>query len=399
MLFPLYFLSLAIANKVYFEEHFNNPNFEDKWVYPLKSPKAQGLGKFAISSGKFYGDEKINKGLQTTEDSKYYSLVARLDSIFDNTGKQLVFQFSVKHEQLIDCGGGYLKLLPSDVDPNTFDSESKYYIMFGPDICGSDRKVHFIINYDGKNHLWKKNILAPSDDLTHLYTLVLNSDQSYEVYIDGEQSAKGTLFSDWSIVALKQIPDPNDKKPEDWVDIPQIDDPEDKKPDTWIEDLPEKIADPKSKKPEDWDDVQDGEWNAPLIDNPDYRPKWTPGKIPNPSYKGPWKAALIDNPEYKEIADIYRFKDIGYVGIEVWQVKSGTIFDNILLTDDQKYAEKVATVIFEEIKEAEKKARDEWVEKNAPAKSAEKEIYSNEKDSKDQKENKENDFQKSKSEL
>lgn len=28
-------------------------------------------------------------------------------------GKDLVLQFSVKHEQDIDCGGGYLKLLPS----------------------------------------------------------------------------------------------------------------------------------------------------------------------------------------------------------------------------------------------------------------------------------------------
>lgn len=31
----------------------------------------------------------------------------------DNTGKDLVVQFSVKHAQKLDCGGGYIKLLPT----------------------------------------------------------------------------------------------------------------------------------------------------------------------------------------------------------------------------------------------------------------------------------------------
>ncbi|KHN44697.1 Calreticulin [Glycine soja] len=35
---------------------------------------------------------------------------------FSNMDKTLVFQFSVKHEQKLDCGGGYMKLLSSDVD-------------------------------------------------------------------------------------------------------------------------------------------------------------------------------------------------------------------------------------------------------------------------------------------
>ncbi len=31
----------------------------------------------------------------------------------DNTGKDLVVQFSVKHAQKLDCGGGYIKLIPT----------------------------------------------------------------------------------------------------------------------------------------------------------------------------------------------------------------------------------------------------------------------------------------------
>ncbi|KAG5116936.1 hypothetical protein JHK84_043049 [Glycine max] len=35
---------------------------------------------------------------------------------FSNKDKTLVFQFSVKDEQKLDCGGGYMKLLSDDVD-------------------------------------------------------------------------------------------------------------------------------------------------------------------------------------------------------------------------------------------------------------------------------------------
>ncbi|KAL5158674.1 Non-specific phospholipase C1 [Glycine soja] len=34
---------------------------------------------------------------------------------FSNKDKTLVFQFSVKHEQKLDCGGGYMKLLSGDI--------------------------------------------------------------------------------------------------------------------------------------------------------------------------------------------------------------------------------------------------------------------------------------------
>ena len=362
-------LAAGLASaKVYFEERFTDASFEKRWKYPTKSPKAAELGKFALSTGKFHADKDVSQGLQTSEDTKFYALTAKLDAPFSNKDKPLVFQFSVKHEQLIDCGGGYLKLLPADSDVDTFNGDSKYYIMFGPDICGNSRLVHFIIHNNGVNHLWNKKIVAPADDLTHLYTMLLNPDQTYEVYIDGEQSAKGHLYDDWKIAAPRKIPDPEDKKPEDWVEVQQIEDPEDKKPEDWIEDLPEKIKDPQAKKPEEWDDKLDGAWEAPLIDNPNYRPKWKPRIIKNPAYKGPWLAKLIDNPEFKEIPNIYEFKDIGHVAVDVWQVKSGTIFDNILVTDDAKYAEKVAQETFAQLKEAEKKARDEFREAAKKAK-------------------------------
>jgi len=42
-----------------------------------------------------------------------------------------VVQFSVKHKQGVDCGGGYMKLFPDTMNQEDMHSELEYYIMFG----------------------------------------------------------------------------------------------------------------------------------------------------------------------------------------------------------------------------------------------------------------------------
>lgn len=37
----------------------------------------------------------------------------------------------MKHEQKIDCGGGYVKIFPSSLDQKNLNGDSHYYIMFG----------------------------------------------------------------------------------------------------------------------------------------------------------------------------------------------------------------------------------------------------------------------------
>jgi hypothetical protein len=72
--------------------------------------------------------------------------------------------------------------LCSDKQMKDFDGETPYTIMFGPDICGfSTKKVHTILNHNGENHLIKKEIDCKTDETTHVYTLVLKPDNTYEV--------------------------------------------------------------------------------------------------------------------------------------------------------------------------------------------------------------------------
>ena len=70
------------------------------------------MGKFVNTAGKWYGDEN-DKGIQTSEDARFYGLSAPLTTPYTSSSdKPLVIQYSVKHEQNLDCGGAYIKLLP-----------------------------------------------------------------------------------------------------------------------------------------------------------------------------------------------------------------------------------------------------------------------------------------------
>uniref|UniRef100_A0A0K0DDP7 Calreticulin n=1 Tax=Angiostrongylus cantonensis TaxID=6313 RepID=A0A0K0DDP7_ANGCA len=343
----------VVAAEILFKEEFGDDSWEKRWI---QSTHKDDFGEFKLSSGKFYGDAKRDQGLKTSQDAKFYSRAAKFPKPFSNKGKTIVIQYTVKHEQSIDCGGGYVKVsktpsgdygiatvevMASDVDLSDFHGETPYNVMFGPDICGSTKKVHVIFSYKGKNHLIKKDIRC-------------------KVQIDGEKVESGELEADWDMLPPKKIKDPDAKKPEDWDEREYIDDADDKKPDDW--DKPEHIPDPDAKKPDDWDDEMDGEWEPPMIDNPDYKGEWKPKQIKNPAYKGKWIHPEIDNPEYTPDDELYLYKDWGAIGFDLWQVKSGTIFDNIIVTDSIEEAKAHAAETFEKLKAAEKEKKEKFEE-------------------------------------
>merc|ERR1711957_486172 len=109
-----------------------------------------------------------------------------------------------------------------------------------------------------------------------------------------------------------------------------------------------------AKKPDDWDDEEDGEWEAPMKDNPDYKGDWSVKRISNPAYKGVWEAKKTANPEYK-------YDDFGFIGFDLWQVKGGTIFDNVIITDDKAEADTFAKKWkdLSEVEKAKKKEEDD----------------------------------------
>lgn len=392
---------LYASDDVKFYDTFDE-KFEGRWTASEK-PDYSGVWKHEKSEG------HDDYGLLVSEKARKYAIVKELDEPVDLKDGTTVLQYEVRLQNGLECGGAYLKYLrPQETGwtPKEFDNESPYTIMFGPDKCGATNKVHFILKHknpkSGKfvEHHVKFPPSVPSDKLTHVYTAILQPDNDLRILIDGEEKKKANLLSendfDPPLIPPKTIPDPDDKKPEDWDERAKIPDPDAKKPDDWDEDAPmeiededavkpegwlddepEEIDDPEATKPEDWDDEEDGEWEAPKIDNPKcveapgcgewkrpmkrnpaYKGKWQPPLIDNPNYKGIWKPQEIDNPEYFEL-DKPNYEPIAAVGIEIWTMQDGILFDNILIASSEKVAESYRETAWKPKYEVEKEKQKE----------------------------------------
>jgi len=321
----------------------------------------------------------------------------------------------------LSCGGAYLKFLTADPTFTPIDlvDNTPYTVMFGPDKCGGTNKVHLIIRHKSPKtgEIEEKHLASPpsviDDDLTHTYTAILYpSTNKYAVLIDGEEKASGSLFDDFKppFNPAKEIEDPDDKKPEGWVDAKKIEDPAASKPDDWDEDAPKmiddmdaekpegwlddepaEIEDPDATKPEDWDDEEDGDWEPPTIvnpvcadapgcgewkrpqkKNPEYKGKWTAPMVDNPEYKGEWKPRNIPNPDYYEDASpLSNIGAIGAVAVEIWTMDEGYFFDNVVVTNSPEEAEEIRKTFTEVVSEIEKaEAEEKKAKKEAEAAAA-----------------------------
>ena len=64
-------------------------------------------------------------GIQTSSDAKHFAISAKIPE-FTNKNRTLVLQYSVKFEQEIECGGGYIKLLSGFVNQKKFGGDTPY---------------------------------------------------------------------------------------------------------------------------------------------------------------------------------------------------------------------------------------------------------------------------------
>ncbi|XP_011846370.1 PREDICTED: calreticulin-3 [Mandrillus leucophaeus] len=300
-------LRVALAT-VYFQEEFlDGEHWRNRWV---QSTNDSRFGHFRLSSGKFYGHKEKDKGLQTTQNGRFYAISARFKP-FSNKGKTLVIQYTVKHEQKMDCGGGYIKVFPADVDQKNLNGKSQYYIMFG-------------------EFWWRFQV----DGFTHLYTLILRPDLSYDVKIDGQSIESGSIEYDWNLTSLKKETSPAESK--DWEQTK----------DNKAQDWEKHFLDASASKQSDWNGELDGDWPASMLQKPPYQDGLKPEGID----KDIWLHHKMKNTNYLTQYDLSEFENIGAIGLELWQVRSGTIFDNFLITDDEEYADNFGKATWGETK-------------------------------------------------
>ena len=69
-------------------------------------------------------------GIQTTTDARHYAISAKIPE-FSNKNRTMVVQYSIRLEQDIECGGGYIKLLSGYVNQKKFGGDTPYrYLVF-----------------------------------------------------------------------------------------------------------------------------------------------------------------------------------------------------------------------------------------------------------------------------
>ncbi|KAI0323071.1 Calreticulin family-domain-containing protein [Amylostereum chailletii] len=403
--------------KAPFLEQFTE-GWDERWT-PSEATKKTPVGGETFSYvGKWSVEEPLKSviegdlGLVAKSKAAHHAISAPFSESIDLSEKPFVVQYEVKYQEGGNCGGGYVKLLEDGFQTSgkEFSDKTPWVVMFGPDLTCPGTKIHFIFRH--KNPLTgeyeEKHLSLPPkpsiEKTTNLYTLIINPDNTYDVLFNGESHNSGNALEDFTpaVNPAKEIDDPEDSKPEDWVDAKRIADPEAVKPEDWDEDAPyeipdedaekpegwlddelETIPDPDAEKPEEWDDEEDGDWIAPTVRNPKcdeapgcgewkrpykanpaYKGKWYAPMIDNPAYKGEWAPRKIPNPDYfEDLTPIKSLEKIGGIGIELWTMTEDILFDNIYVGHSVEDAKALAAETFDVKKPLEKDAAKAKVDK------------------------------------
>ncbi|KAL9971940.1 hypothetical protein ACROYT_G018168 [Oculina patagonica] len=148
-------IALEHEESVFFAEPFaKQGEFEGRWQ--KSQAKKDGVDvEIAKYDGEWSFEEPATKlfsgdlGLVLKSKARHHAISSLLKKPFEFKDKPFIVQYEVKFQQPMECGGAYVKLLSQQdsFDLKSFHDKSPYTIMFGPDKCGEDKKLHFIFRH------------------------------------------------------------------------------------------------------------------------------------------------------------------------------------------------------------------------------------------------------------
>ncbi|KAK2962857.1 putative Calnexin like protein [Blattamonas nauphoetae] len=377
-LFPFFHM------ETYLYDSFDDESVEDRWIIS-ENPRYTGSWAVEPRIVDVLNDGK--KGLVTKGLNSLHGISTKCE--FNHTNGTFVLQYFVKFQPApFHCGGAYLKLINQPFSPTSFSNNTKYAVMFGPDVCGYTKQVHFIVRTKNpRTGFWDEHRLMDVplglyNNVTHAYRLVIREDDTFSIYVDGKEDKYGVLndymtfeppFSPTENILDKTdekpdnwderefIPDPSISKPDDWDDtqpefIPNL---SIKKPENWNDNAPHDIIDPTATKPESWNDEEDGEWIPPTIPNeicqtegcgewvqpimknPLFKGVWQAPEIENPNFQGIWRARSIPNPAHFVAEDIHKLGKIYGVGFDLLGVEENVMFTHLYIGNSEQEADDI----------------------------------------------------------
>jgi hypothetical protein len=181
--------------------------WRSRWVESTFHEDDGKKGKWGWEAPKKTYDPERGKGIKTTQDSMYYHMTADIGKTISTENQTLILSYTVCNTQSpIKCVGQYIKLLPEKINQLTFNGDDHFYIMFGPDYCGTrNDRVHCMFRKDKYNLQMKERISTKRDRETHLYTLIINPDFTFEIHIDDVVEKKGDMITQWRFWEPKYV--------------------------------------------------------------------------------------------------------------------------------------------------------------------------------------------------
>jgi calnexin len=318
--------------------------------------------------------------------NRFHGISARFDKPLSFTNRPLVIQYYVKPDTEISCSGAYLKLIGSpDFSPPALRHGDRYVIMFGPDKCGETNRIHFIFQHENPlNRTFEEKHLVdpPTSALFQngtLYELRVGADNPFRIAANGRSVYFGNLLSDFKppVNPPREIDDPGDPKPADWVDAEYVPEPDATPPAGggepeyiadptkvdapagWLRSEPRMIPDPGATPPPGYDADVMGDWEPPLVPNPicqdppgcgpyepplvpnpNYAGPWEPPMMRNPMYRGEWRPRRIANPGFFEDLHPHNFPPFTGIAFDLWTVDGGVGFADLIISDDPAAVER-----------------------------------------------------------
>ncbi|KAH7825748.1 putative calreticulin family protein [Monocercomonoides exilis] len=195
MLQLLLLFSFSLS-KILLNETFINGEQLNKWEI---SSNPSYTGRWVISRRSYDYEQALNPVLTAASRGSLHAISLKVDVSLSNP--YLYLQFIAKGEIYpFGCGGGTLKLFTEEINQKNYSSDTPFFIQFGPDYCGSKDSIIFIIQKINPKtneivaHQLTKNIPSGfSTNFSHLYSLCLSADDTFEIMVDGKSVLQGSL--------------------------------------------------------------------------------------------------------------------------------------------------------------------------------------------------------------
>ncbi|XP_062332506.1 calmegin [Osmerus eperlanus] len=206
------YISPPVPERAHFAESFDSGPLDRRWVRSQTVREEDTVS--LLYDGEWAIEEREaemhpgNKALVMKSSGRHHAVAAYLHTPFHFRNSPLCLQYEVMFMEGVECSGAYIKLLSlsDQLRLSQFSDVTPYSVMFGPDMCGGNHKMHLIVTVTDPHTGQRQQRHAPQPDgdlkgyftdrKSHLYTLRLFPDGKYEILIDLSLISEGILQTD-----------------------------------------------------------------------------------------------------------------------------------------------------------------------------------------------------------